>query len=103
VPATLLIIFLLLYLNFRSLTETMIVMLSLPFALVGGLWQGYGGCVISALLVVDVHLDGLSFGFFTAGNTAVGAVARCAPGRLQFPNLCGSHILLSAKDLPVPH
>jgi Cu(I)/Ag(I) efflux system membrane protein CusA/SilA len=38
VPATLLIIFLLLYLNFRSITETMIVMLSLPFALVGGLW-----------------------------------------------------------------
>jgi Cu/Ag efflux pump CusA len=34
----LLIIFLLLYLNFRSITETMIVMLSLPFALVGGLW-----------------------------------------------------------------
>ena len=38
VPATLLIIFLLLYLNFKSVTETMIVMLSLPFALVGGLW-----------------------------------------------------------------
>jgi copper/silver efflux system protein len=38
VPVTLLIIFLLLYVNFRSLTETMIVMLSLPFALVGGLW-----------------------------------------------------------------
>jgi Cu(I)/Ag(I) efflux system membrane protein CusA/SilA len=38
VPATLLIIFLLLYLNFRSITETMIVMLSLPFSLVGGLW-----------------------------------------------------------------
>ncbi|GAC1327649.1 MAG: CusA/CzcA family heavy metal efflux RND transporter [Beijerinckiaceae bacterium] len=38
VPITLLIIFLLLYLNFRSLTETLIVMLSLPFALVGGLW-----------------------------------------------------------------
>src|SRR5207248_1321266 len=38
VPATLLIIFLLLYLNFRSVTETMIVMLSLPFALVGGFW-----------------------------------------------------------------
>jgi Cu(I)/Ag(I) efflux system membrane protein CusA/SilA len=32
------IIFMLLYLNFRSITETMIVMLSLPFALVGGLW-----------------------------------------------------------------
>jgi Cu(I)/Ag(I) efflux system membrane protein CusA/SilA len=38
VPATLLIIFLLLYLNFRRLTETLIVMLSLPFSLVGGLW-----------------------------------------------------------------
>jgi Cu(I)/Ag(I) efflux system membrane protein CusA/SilA len=38
VPATLLIIFLLLYLNFRRLTETLIVMLSVPFALVGGLW-----------------------------------------------------------------
>ena len=38
VPVTLLIIFLLLYLNFRRLTETMIVMLSLPFALVGGFW-----------------------------------------------------------------
>ncbi|GLK77631.1 cation transporter [Methylopila jiangsuensis] len=38
VPVTLMIIFLLLYLNFRRLTETLIVMLSLPFALVGGLW-----------------------------------------------------------------
>ena len=38
VPVTLLIIFLLLYLNFRRLAETLIVMLSLPFALVGGFW-----------------------------------------------------------------
>src|SRR5262249_61251980 len=38
VPVTVLIIFLLLYLNFRRLTETCIVMLSLPFALVGGRW-----------------------------------------------------------------
>jgi Cu(I)/Ag(I) efflux system membrane protein CusA/SilA len=38
VPVTLVIIFLLLYLNFRSITETLIVMLSLPFALIGGLW-----------------------------------------------------------------
>ena len=41
VPITLLVIFLLLYLNFRRLTETLIVMLSLPFALVGGLWLLY--------------------------------------------------------------
>jgi copper/silver efflux system protein len=38
VPITVLIIFLLLYLNFRRVTETLIVMLSVPFALVGGLW-----------------------------------------------------------------
>ena len=38
IPVTLLIIFLLLYLNFRRLTETLIVMLSVPFALVGGVW-----------------------------------------------------------------
>ena len=38
VPVTLALIFLLLFLNFRALTETFIVMLSLPFALVGGIW-----------------------------------------------------------------
>jgi len=38
VPVTLAIIFILLYLNFRRLTETLIVMLSVPFALVGGIW-----------------------------------------------------------------
>jgi Cu(I)/Ag(I) efflux system membrane protein CusA/SilA len=38
VPVTVLIIFLLLYLNFRRVTETLIVMLSVPFAMVGGLW-----------------------------------------------------------------
>jgi len=38
IPVTLLIIFLLLYLNFKRLTETLIVMLSVPFSLVGGVW-----------------------------------------------------------------
>jgi len=38
IPVTLLIIFLLLYLNFRRVTESLIVMLSVPFALVGGVW-----------------------------------------------------------------
>ncbi len=38
VPAVLLSIFILLYLNFRSAAEPLIIMLSLPFALVGGLW-----------------------------------------------------------------
>jgi Cu(I)/Ag(I) efflux system membrane protein CusA/SilA len=38
VPITLLLIFLLLYLNFRRVSESLVVMLSVPFALVGGVW-----------------------------------------------------------------
>ena len=41
IPVTLAIIVLLLYLNFRSVGETLLVLLSLPFALVGGLWFVY--------------------------------------------------------------
>jgi Cu(I)/Ag(I) efflux system membrane protein CusA/SilA len=53
VPVTLAIIVLLLYFNFRSVTETLIVMLSLPFALVGGVWLmwllGYNPSVATAI------------------------------------------------------
>jgi Cu(I)/Ag(I) efflux system membrane protein CusA/SilA len=38
IPVTLLLIFLLLYLNFKRVTESLVVMLSVPFALVGGVW-----------------------------------------------------------------
>ena len=52
-PATLAIIFLLLYLNFKSVGETAIVMLCLPFSLVGGLWfiwsLGYNWSVAVAI------------------------------------------------------
>jgi Cu(I)/Ag(I) efflux system membrane protein CusA/SilA len=41
VPFTLMIIALLLYLNFRNLTEVVIIMASLPFALIGGIWYIY--------------------------------------------------------------
>ena len=41
IPLTLIIIFLLLYLNFKNITESLIVMLSLPFSLVGGVWLLY--------------------------------------------------------------
>lgn len=53
IPATLAIIFLLLYFNFKSVGETLIVMLSLPFALVGGTWfvwaLGYNWSVAVAI------------------------------------------------------
>ena len=53
IPTTLVIIFLLLYFNFRRVGETVIVMLSLPFAIVGGLWYvwalGYNWSVAIAI------------------------------------------------------
>jgi copper/silver efflux system protein len=41
VPVTLVIIILLLYMNFRNLTEVLIIMGTLPLALVGGIWLLY--------------------------------------------------------------
>ena len=41
IPLTLLVIFLLLYLNFKNVQESLIVMLSVPFSLVGGIWLIY--------------------------------------------------------------
>ena len=53
IPTTLAIIFLLLYFNFKSVGESLIVMLSLPFALVGGIWfiwlLGYNWSVAVAI------------------------------------------------------
>ncbi|MGH7696715.1 MAG: efflux RND transporter permease subunit, partial [Gemmatimonadaceae bacterium] len=53
IPATLAIVFLLLYFNFKSVGETLIVMLSVPFALVGGIWfiwaLGYNWSVAVAI------------------------------------------------------
>ncbi|BBO77446.1 cation transporter [Desulfosarcina widdelii] len=41
VPVTLLVIFLLLYFNFKNMAESMLVMLSVPFSLTGGFWLMY--------------------------------------------------------------
>jgi Cu(I)/Ag(I) efflux system membrane protein CusA/SilA len=41
VPLTILVIFLLLYVLFKNFTQSLIVMLSLPFSLVGGVWLFY--------------------------------------------------------------
>jgi copper/silver efflux system protein len=62
VPLTLLIIFLLLYFNFRNFTAPLVVMLSIPFALVGGFWLvwllGYNLSV--AVAVGFIALAGVS-------------------------------------------
>lgn len=62
IPLTLLIIFLLLYFNFRNLIAPVVVMLSIPFALVGGFWLiwflGYNMSV--AVAVGFIALAGVS-------------------------------------------
>jgi Cu(I)/Ag(I) efflux system membrane protein CusA/SilA len=62
VPLTLLIIFLLLYFNFRNFTAPLVVMLSIPFALAGGFWLvwalGYNLSV--AVAVGFIALAGVS-------------------------------------------
>ena len=64
VPVTLLAIFLLLYMNFRRLTETFIVMLSVPFALTGGFWLMYllGFNMSVAVAVGFIALAGVAAG-----------------------------------------
>ncbi len=62
VPLTLAIIFFLLYLNFRSVTESLIVMLSIPFSLAGGIWLMYllGYNMSVAVWVGFIALAGLA-------------------------------------------
>ncbi len=62
VPFTLGIIFLLLYLNFGNISESLIVMLSLPFAMVGGIWLMY-------LLDYDMSVA-VGVGFIALGGLA---------------------------------
>jgi Cu(I)/Ag(I) efflux system membrane protein CusA/SilA len=62
VPATLLLIFLLLYLNFRNITEPIVVMMSIPFGLIGGIWlvYGYGYNISVAVAVGFIALAGMA-------------------------------------------
>jgi Cu(I)/Ag(I) efflux system membrane protein CusA/SilA len=62
VPITLLLVFLLLYFNFQNATEPLIVMLSIPFGLVGGIWLVYllGYNVSVAVAVGFIALAGLA-------------------------------------------
>jgi Cu(I)/Ag(I) efflux system membrane protein CusA/SilA len=62
VPATLLVIFILLYIHFQNVSEAAIVMASLPFALVGGVWLIYllGYNVSVAVVVGFIALAGLA-------------------------------------------
>ena len=62
VPLTLTLIFLLLYFNFKNIHEPLIVMLTIPFALVGGIWLVYllGFNISVAIVVGFIALAGVS-------------------------------------------
>ncbi|OIQ00027.1 MAG: cation transporter [Zetaproteobacteria bacterium CG2_30_46_52] len=62
IPLTLLSIFLLLYLNFRNFFAPLVVMLSIPFALVGGFWMVWilGYQISVAVAVGFIALAGVS-------------------------------------------
>ncbi|MCM8857490.1 MAG: efflux RND transporter permease subunit [Candidatus Thiodiazotropha sp.] len=62
VPATLLIIFLLLYFNFGNLSSPLVVMLSIPFGLIGGIWliYWYGFNLSVAVVVGFIALAGVA-------------------------------------------
>jgi len=62
VPFTLMLIFLLLYFNFKNLYEPLIVMLTIPFALVGGIWLIYflGYNISVAIVVGFIALAGVA-------------------------------------------
>jgi Cu(I)/Ag(I) efflux system membrane protein CusA/SilA len=63
VPITLLIIILLLFLNFKNLTEVLLIMGTLPMALIGGIWLLY---------LLDYHISvAVGVGFIALAGVAV--------------------------------
>jgi Cu(I)/Ag(I) efflux system membrane protein CusA/SilA len=62
IPITFILIIIMLYLNFRNITETLIVLASVPFALVGSIWLMYflGYNYSTATLVGIIALVGLA-------------------------------------------
>ena len=85
IPATLLLIFLLLYFNFKSVPESLIVMLSLPFALVGGIWflwaLGYNWSVAVAIGFIALAGVAAETGVIMLIYLDHAWAARCAEGR----------------------
>ncbi|SFV65724.1 Cobalt-zinc-cadmium resistance protein CzcA; Cation efflux system protein CusA [hydrothermal vent metagenome] len=62
IPATLLIIFLLIYLTFKDVTEALLIMATLPFSLVGGFWL---------VLLLDFHMSvAMAVGFIALAGVA---------------------------------
>jgi Cu(I)/Ag(I) efflux system membrane protein CusA/SilA len=87
VPATLLIIFVLLYLTFRRFDEALLIMATLPFALVGGFWLmyllGYNMSVASAVGFIALGGVAAEIGVVMLVYVNQGVAERAATGRLN--------------------
>ncbi|TLS77278.1 efflux RND transporter permease subunit [Mariprofundus erugo] len=96
VPATLLIIFVLLYLNFRNVMTPLVVMLSIPFALIGGVWLvwwlGYNLSVAVAVGFIALAGVAAEIGVLvlTFIDQAVAAARRDGCQRLSAAVLCSA-------------
>ncbi len=85
VPATLLIILVLLYLTFRRMSEALLIMATLPFALVGGFWLmftlGYNMSIASAVGFIALGGVAAEIGVVMLVYVNQAVAARSAEGR----------------------
>ena len=102
VPVTLMVIFILLYMHFRNVVEATIVMVSLPFALVGGVWLIY---LLEYNLSVAVVVGFIALAGLAAETGVVMLVyldesyhRRQTQGRMQSPHDLREAIIEGAVD-----
>ena len=102
VPATIVVIFVLLYIHFHSITEAALVMASLPFALVGGVWLLY---ILSYNLSVAVVVGFIALAGLAAETGVVMLVyldeafhRRKAAGLMQTPEDLAAAVIDGAVE-----
>jgi len=95
IPATLAIIFVLLYLTFSSVSEAVLLMLTIPFALIGGFWLiwGLGHAISVATAVGFISLAGVSAEF---GVVMLMYLKEALNKRLQAGEILSNEVLLAA-------
>src|SRR5438105_8604460 len=87
VPATLVIIFILLYLTFRSFSDALLILATLPFALAGGFWLmyllGYNMSIASAVGFIALGGVASEIGVVMLLYINQAVAARAAEGKLN--------------------
>ncbi|MEP7205751.1 MAG: efflux RND transporter permease subunit [Casimicrobiaceae bacterium] len=100
VPGTLAIIFVLLYLAFRRITDALVIMATLPFALVGGFWLmyllGYNMSIASAVGFIALGGVAAEIGVVMLLYINEAVAIRASEGRLTSPADLAAAILEGA-------